>query len=179
MNKKHLGGHANKTHIDRGALELAKRLDIKTILDIGCGPGGMIIEAIKMGFDSEGIDGFPGKNKCEDADITIHDFTTGKFDHQKKFDLAWSCEFVEHVYEEFVPNFMNSFQQCKFVFMTFAPPNTPGHHHVNCRTQDYWINVFQDYGFEWKKDLTEDLRESSTMKRDFVRSCGLVFENVQ
>ena len=37
---KHLGGHLNKTHVDRGSLEILKRrFDIKSMLDIGCGPG--------------------------------------------------------------------------------------------------------------------------------------------
>lgn len=175
MTKKHLGGHADITHIDDGILEMAKKLNFKTMLDIGCGPGGMVQRSKEFGIMSEGIDGYPGKNQISDIKINIHDFTIGKFDHQLEFDLAWSCEFVEHVEERYLPNFMHSFQKCKNVFMTYAPPGTPGHHHVNCRPEQYWKDVFYSYGFVYDEELTKELRNKSTMKRDFVRKCGLVF----
>ena len=39
----HLGGHMNKTHLDKGALAWIKnKFNAKTYLDIGCGPGGMV-----------------------------------------------------------------------------------------------------------------------------------------
>jgi hypothetical protein len=39
----HLGGHLNKTHVDEGALDfLIENFDIATMLDIGCGTGGML-----------------------------------------------------------------------------------------------------------------------------------------
>lgn len=175
MTKEHLGGHCDITHIDEGVMNLAKKLGITTMLDIGCGPGGMVKKAREFDILSEGIDGFPGKNMHEDIKIIIHDFTIGKYNHENRFDLAWSCEFVEHVYEKYVPNFMNSFQCCKYIFMTFAPSGTPGYHHVNCRSEDYWIKTFNDYGFDWDEALTLELRRASTMERDFVRKCGLAF----
>ena len=47
---KHLGGHGNVTHIDTGLIEFARdELGCKSILDIGCGPGGIVYEAIRLG----------------------------------------------------------------------------------------------------------------------------------
>ena len=38
----HLGGHLNKTHTDRGTLlYLKNKYNIKSMIDIGCGPGAM------------------------------------------------------------------------------------------------------------------------------------------
>lgn len=174
----HLGGHANITHLDQGVLEMAKTMGLRTMLDIGCGPGGMLKLAGEMGFTCEGIDGMPGKNQIKEVKINIHDFTTGAFQHKQTYDLGYSCEFVEHVREEYLDNFMNSFKSCRFVFMTFAPPGTPGHHHVNCRNEQYWKDKFKENGFEYLQEETLNLRKSSTMKRDFVRKCGLVFRNL-
>lgn len=176
MNERHLGGHNNMTHIDIGALSyLIKEFSPKTMLDIGCGPGGMVLEAKKNKIEAVGIDGFPGPRIEKDINIIIHDFTKGSFDHKIYFDLGWSCEFVEHVEEKYQENYMNSFSSCRVVAMTFAPPNTPGHHHVNCRTEEYWIEIFSKFGFRRDEEKTLLLRKHSTMQRNFVRKNGILF----
>ena len=133
---KHLGGHMNKTHLDQGSLAFMKKnLNVKSMLDIGCGPAGMVKLANEMGITAHGIDGDfkverPG---IEDSWLTLHDYTTGPSSLDLQVDLIWSVEFVEHVYEEYQDNYMKDFQRGNFVIMTFAPPSTPGHHHVNCQ----------------------------------------------
>ena len=54
MNKtpEHLGGHLNKTNIDGPLLSYIKeRFKVKSMLDIGCGPGGMKEVDINMNID--------------------------------------------------------------------------------------------------------------------------------
>jgi len=174
---KHLGGHSNLTHIDIGALRfLIEDTNAKTMLDVGCGPGGMLKAAINEGLNPTGIDGFPGDNQESGVKIIIHDFAQGSYPHSEQtFDLGWSCEFVEHVEEKYLENYMHSFSRCETVAITFAPPGTPGHHHVNCRDQSYWIEIFERNGFSFDEDGTKQLRTVSTMKRDFVRKHGLLF----
>ena len=70
---------------------------------------------------------------------------------------------------------MATFRRCKYALVTFAPPDTPGHHHVNCRTEDYWIAQFKKYGFDFDADHTGHIRKASTMGRDFMRDNGLFF----
>jgi len=175
--KGHLGGHCNITHVDIGALEfLVKRFHIQSLLDIGCGPGGQIDAAVGMSLSAEGIDGFPGDMVSPTAKITIHDFADSAPTFlSKSFDLAWSCEFVEHVEEKYVPNYTHCFGLCNVAAITFAPPGKLGHHHVNCRKQEYWIKVFDEYGFDFLPEETEEFKKSSTMKNDFIRKHGLVF----
>ena len=73
----HLGGHLNKTHNDRGTLlRLMDTYKIKSFLDIGCGPGGMVRIAKMRGLDSLGIDGDWTMAIESEAKILIHDFTT-------------------------------------------------------------------------------------------------------
>jgi SAM-dependent methyltransferase len=189
----HLGGHKNKTHLDEGAINhMMRMLNVKSMLDIGCGPGGMVQLATEKGLHAEGIDGdFEVKRDSSVQDkIHIWDYTKGPSPlGNKTFDLAWSCEFVEHVDEEYVPNFMADFQRANFVIMTYAPPGTSGHHHVNCQPQSYWVDVFKQYGFQYDANMTRQIREVSTMGRvkkdketgkkkwwkDFIKQTGLCF----
>lgn len=177
-NRKHLGGHAFVTHLDLGVLSFCKtELGCKSFLDVGCGPGGMVELARRTGYDPvRGIDGDP---RVANQDIIIHDFATNPYKMYDKFDLGYSCEFVEHVEEKYIPNYMPCFQKCKFVVMTFAPKGTRGYHHVNCRNAQYWIEVFSEYGFVYEEALTNKVREVSLMERNFVRENGLVFINEQ
>jgi cyclopropane fatty-acyl-phospholipid synthase-like methyltransferase len=177
---KHLGGHSFKTHIDNGILNYAKdKLDCKSMLDIGCGPGGIVDAALALGIDSYGIDGDYSLTHNHPERITIHDFTKGKINHTRSYDLGYSCEFVEHVEEQYLPNFINSFQQCRHLIITYAPEGTPGHHHVNCRNQEYWINILKEFNFAYDPIVTNYIRKVSTMKRNFIRDHGLYFLNTK
>lgn len=174
--EKHLGGHLNVTHIDTKILDyFIDSYKIKNFLDIGCGPGGMVELALSKGLNSLGIDGDYTLNLSDN--FIIHDYTTGPLILNERYDLVWSCEFVEHVEEIYLDNFMKTFQSGNIVCMTYAPPGKKGHHHVNLKTESYWINIFKDYGFKFDKELTKKLRTISFMEREFFRDYGLVFHN--
>ena len=45
------GGHCYITHVDRGSLEyLGSRKGCESLLDVGCGIGGQVQEALSMGW---------------------------------------------------------------------------------------------------------------------------------
>lgn len=168
----HLGGHANRTWVDSGALDhMIKKYGIKSMIDVGCGPGSQLDFAQQYGLFALGVDGDPlFKNK---EDVQIHDFTIGplgkkniqKLPEQGYFDLGWSVEFLEHVEAQYIPNFMETFKLCKYVIVTAATPGQGGHHHVNEQWFDYWQDVFASYGFKASAQLTQEIREHSTMRR--------------
>ena len=172
----HLGGSFGRCHIDQGALaHVREKFGIKSIVDVGCGTGGMVEVAHDMGMDAYGIDGDDSLERR--APIMIHDFSKGAAPKFKtKPDLAWSVEFLEHVDEDYQDNYMRAFKQCKYALITFAPPGTPGHHHVNCQDDGYWVKVFRKYGFEIDGETTSEVRKISTMGRDFMRDNGLFFK---
>ena len=172
----HLGGSFGRCHVDQGALQYVREtLDLKSFIDIGCGTGGMVEVAHDAGMNAFGIDGDATIDRR--APVTIHDFTTGPAEFHDLIDLAWSVEFVEHVREKYIDNYMTAFQQCQYALITYAPPGTPGHHHVTCMPEDYWVLKFQEYGFKYLKEETLAIRERSTMGRDFMRDNGLFFRN--
>lgn len=173
----HVGGHCFVTHLDRGILEHAINiLKCKTMIDIGCGPGGMIDLAVSLGMDVLGVDG-DYRLKRLDNKIFIHDYTIGSPEITSTFDFAYSCEFVEHVEERFISNYIKTFKLCQHILITFAPEGTPGHHHVNCKSEKYWIDIFESNNFSFDRKITDDFKKSSTMVRNFVRDHGLYFRN--
>jgi len=174
----HLGGHLNKTHNDRGTLSfLISEYGIKSFLDVGCGPGGMVALAGMRELDAMGIDGDWEVPKEKDTFILIHDFTTGPcLTTKAEFDLGWSVEFLEHVEEKYQDNYMQAFALCKYVVCTAAPPGYPGHHHVNCQPQEYWHKVFDKYGFDYDDAVTQRIRmQESTMQKPFMQTTGMFF----
>jgi len=143
------------------------------MIDIGCGQACQVEAARKRGLRAIGIEGDP---RCLKDDLQIQfDFSKGKFSIDEEFDLAWSVEFLEHVYEEFIPNYMPAFQAAKYVICTHAPPGKKGHHHVNCNTKEYWIEIFNQYGFDYDQKGTDMIRTSTTMGKAFMRKYGLMF----
>lgn len=192
----HLGGHCHKTHTDYGVLRhFLSHCQIKSFLDIGCGPGGMVDMAAKAGLRAFGIDGdftlpqFTDPSYQLDCTFIKHDFTTGPFDERccsdlyadisapTPIDLVWSVEFLEHIEAQYLLDVMPLFTLGKWAVVTAAPPGAAGHHHVNCQPVSYWVELFQSYGFRYDQEFTESIRRESTMKRSFIRDTGLVFRN--
>ena len=172
----YLGGHLDKTHMDRGTfLYLKEKFNITSFIDVGCGTGGMVNYAIGRGVQAVGIDGDYEVEK--EGPVVIYDFCDGPIDVPMSFDLGWSVEFVEHIEEKYMDNWMCLFQKCKHVVITYAPPGWPGHHHVNCQDQDYWVEKFNKYGLTFDKEETENVRKNSNMRKPFMQSRGLFFNN--
>jgi len=170
----HLGGHANTTHTDEGSLRWLKKRGVRSLLDLGCGPGGQVALASELNIHAEGIDGDPS---CHPQHL--HDFTTGPFTPPESFHFhaVWCVEFLEHVEGKYLDNVMTCILAADpvLVVISAAPPGKAGHHHVNCQPSSYWRDLFQGYGLEFSRSRSEQLREASTMKREFIRERGMVF----
>ena len=106
MTKNHLGGHYNFTAMLKPTYDLIqKQFNVTSMLDIGCGPGGMVEYSNYIGVYSVGIDGDESVKKDKDY-ILIHDYTLGELELNETFDLVYSTEFLEHVEEKYVSNFI-------------------------------------------------------------------------
>jgi len=153
---------------------------VRSVLDIGCGEGHSTRFFQQLGCDVLGVDGceqavaesvFPG---C----TVLHDFASGPFIPKRRFDLIWSCEFLEHVDEQYVPNILTTFSAARVILLTHAFPGQRGHHHVNCRPSSYWIALLEGAGFECSvarslQARTVTLADAGNINH-FARS-GLVF----
>ena len=172
----HLGGHGNTTHIDSSVLKYAvDTLGVKTMVDVGCATGGMVREAHSIGVSAVGIDG-DHTLEWGDTPVVLHDYTEGGYKNGK-WDLGWSVEFLEHIDPQYLDNVFSTFGQCSYIVCTAAPPGAVGHHHVNCRSSEYWIETFDHYGFDYQEKQSSKIREMSSMPLDFMRKTGMLYKN--
>jgi len=70
---------------------------------------------------------------------------------------------------------MPLFELGKIAVVTAAPPGWPGHHHVNCREESYWVDVFKNYGLRYSEQLTNEFKGLSQMRKNFFKRAGMVF----
>lgn len=180
-NGKHLGGYVpggdSWTWFPSLWEWFVKEFNIKSVLDIGCGEGHSTKFFFDLGCDVSGVEGSdqaindsPIANK-----IVKHDFCDGVYIPSKKYDLVWCCEFVEHVEEKYLLNFLETFKYCKYLMITHATPGQGGYHHVNEQSVVYWLEHLKKIGFELLPEVTLLAREKS-IDYFFLRS-GLVLIN--
>jgi len=171
----HLGGHYNFTSMFLDELDFLKhKYNIKSMLDIGCGLGGMVEFANYIDIYSIGVDGDSTLGKK--PYVIYHDFNEGQLELDQKFDLVYSIEFLEHVYEQYMPNYMPLFQKANYVFVSCATPGQGGYHHVNEQYRDYWIEKFDAYNFSYDQNTVEQIIEISKNK-DFMKKNMMFFVN--
>ncbi|MDC3187107.1 class I SAM-dependent methyltransferase [Pelagibacteraceae bacterium] len=174
----HLSGHGNKTWVDEGSFKKINELiDIKSMVDVGCGPGGMVKYTKDLGIKSIGIDGDNSIIRDIEDDFYLHDYTKGYFNTELTFDLCWCVEFLEHVDSLYADNYFDTFKKCKYVFCTFAPKGKGGYHHVNTQDEAYWKEKFDNFNFKYLEEDTKLIRLSSTITKNFIRDHGLFFKN--
>jgi SAM-dependent methyltransferase len=170
----HLGGHGGFTTMNLPTFDFIKnKFNIKSVIDVGCGPGGMTEYINYNGVYCLGIDG--DRSISAKEYILYHDYIKGKLELDEQFDLAYSVEFLEHVEEKYIPNFFDTFTKAKYVFCTAAYPGQGGHHHVNEQYPEYWIDIFSKYDFKYESDVTNEIKK--TTNDPCVTRNGLFFSN--
>jgi len=160
----HLGGsHTNQPDFYTWLPDIWERLlldyNIRSVLDLGCGAGFSTRWFQERGMRVLGIEGDPAALAVRRCDyIATHDFTLGPFTPIDTYDLAWCAEFVEHVEAKFMRNWMATLLKCRYVCMTFARPGQGGHHHVNEQDEPYWLERFNQAGFDHLSEETARMR---------------------
>src|SRR5262245_51031442 len=113
----HLGGHFGITNVDAATLDyLIARYGITSMLDVGCGPGGMIDLALSAGLIAWGIDGDPALLRDY---VTLHDYTRGPLVWHA-VDLIWCVEFVEHAEARYLPNVLATLRAGRVLLLSHA-----------------------------------------------------------
>lgn len=140
---------------------ICEKYNIKSVIDVGCGMGYAIKEYLKY---CEKVLGVDGSEYVQDQSpykhlISKFDFSKAKFETQDFYDLAWSSEFVEHVEEKYIENYFSIFKNSKYVAITYAGENQEGHHHVNCKNSQYWIDLFEKNGFIFNEKKNSELKQ--------------------
>lgn len=175
INEGHLGGYIYEGDVATTFPTLwdflIEDLNVKSILDVGCGRGFTLKHFYDRGCKVMGIDGSPSaiESNLVKERVRQYDFTRQKIEPQNNFDLVYSVEFVEHVEEQYMENFLSCFDKGKNVVITFAGPDQGGHNHVNCQPKEYWIEKIEKRGFTYDDEYTKILKEKA--KHDRMTYC--------
>lgn len=170
----HLGGFVSEwamtgTWVPHVWELLIQAFKIKSMTDVGAGDGQVARWFAYQGLDAMAVDGCANR-RDDGVRYVQHDYSRGSFEpHQR--DLCWSAEFVEHVDEEYVPNFLATFRPHRVLALTHALPGHVGYHHVNCREPSYWIKILERDGWKFDYLNTHDLR-SVIEREDFPGRCA-------
>jgi len=161
---------------------MIEKYNIKNMIDVGCGAGYALDYFKDLGVKVKGVEG------CEEAVernlvsrdmLVLHDYENdGAYIPPEEFDLCWCCEFVEHVEEKYMNNFLETFKKSKVLAITYAFPGQMGWHHVNEQHESYWINAIENIGFIYDQKDTMEMRTQAKIDSDkYAANVGSHFEN--
>ena len=124
---------------------------INSAVDFGCGVGTWVSCIKELGVNEiKGYDGSWAKDKLI---IPQEYFEAVEFDKEmpkikKKYDLAISLEVAEHLPEKIAKKFIETITSASdIVLFSAAIPFQGGKNHINEQWQDYWYNIFNEYGY--------------------------------
>ena len=154
---------------------------VRTMLDVGCGLGYAMKYFYEHGCEVFGVDGSPSaiENNVMKDHVDQHDFSLAPWAPEKNYDLVWSSEFLEHIEEKYMGNYLLAFSKAiKFVVVTYAVPGQGGYHHVNENTEAYWSENFKLIDIALDRELTMTARSlvpSEGVEGKQFRNKGMVF----
>ena len=122
-----------------------------SVVDVGCGLGTWIAVLRDAGVEEYlGIDG-------DYVDVNMLEIEPSKFlcfdlqqswEIERKFDLVVSLEVAEHLPSECANSFIHSLTKLgSIVLFSAAIPFQGGVNHINEQWQDYWSEIFANYGY--------------------------------
>lgn len=159
---------------------LIDKYAIKSVCDVGTGGGWNARWFLDAGLRVIGVEGWKealAKNQLPQENLIEHDYANGPL-VVPPTDLAWCSEFVEHVEERFIPNYVATFKCCKYLCMTHGEPGQHGHHHVTLKESEWWYKTLLDYGLVVDQEETLYLRSTDHWKAGWGRRTLCWFKNM-
>ncbi len=130
---------------------LLENLDIKSVLDIGCGTGVWLESLHEVGVDNViGVDGewlLSDKFLLDKQILHIHDLRK-PLALNRKFDLVISLEVAEHIEKSCSDIYINNLiSHSELILFSCAIPFQGGTNHINEQWPDYWIKKFYEHDY--------------------------------
>ncbi|HEY1187494.1 MAG TPA: class I SAM-dependent methyltransferase [Gemmata sp.] len=144
-------------HYDEGVFEyLATRFEVRTMIDVGGGPPGMVYYARHRGVRAVGVDADPGIARASRA-VIEHDYERKPLS-AGAFDLGWSVGLAEHLDVRHAPNVLATLSGCRVVYLAPAPgAEPPARDRVTV-----WAELLRGAGFVLDATATEEASQRST-----------------
>jgi hypothetical protein len=167
-------GSCGVTHVDEGMLKFFATHGCRSLLDVGCGPGGQVQLARSMGWRALGID----------VDITLYrrpgvalcDLCVEPVLLPEPADLVWSVETAEHIPPECVDRYIETLARNAKVAICMTASQVPMDLHVSVHPVAWWVERVTASGeFTWDRGTLNVVAQHSTMARSFLSDTGMVF----
>lgn len=176
----HLGGNVREgdpfTFSPKVWNYVIDRFAVKTILDLGSGLGYSSHYFHGLGKQVIAVDGL--KENCDSAIYPTIQFDLVRGPIHCSVDLVHCQEVVEHIDEQYLDNLLQSLACGKFVLMTHAVPGQGGHHHVNLKPTEYWIENMARFKCELIEEDTKRVRKlAEDDGAKYLAATGLLFAN--
>jgi glycosyltransferase involved in cell wall biosynthesis/2-polyprenyl-3-methyl-5-hydroxy-6-metoxy-1,4-benzoquinol methylase len=134
---------------------IKEKLNPKSLLDIGSGPGMYVDELIKVGVPAFGID---IDDRVEGKDYLAKESI---FDTKRTAEVVICYEVLEHIdpayADQEVDALYNAIEPGGTLVFTAAQPGQGGVGHINCRKKEYWLKKFIAKGLIYHPGLTTEL----------------------
>jgi len=132
----------------------------KTVLDLGCGTGKSVDWFLDRGIDALGIEGSKlAISKAKNPHRILQWNLQEELQLNRKFDLVFSYEVVEHIHADYVRALVRSFvNHADLLVMTAARPGQGGEGHLNEQPPEYWIAQFANHGYRLDERMTAAIK---------------------
>ena len=170
-------GHCFDQSLCQEIVSMLKNSGFNTVVDFGCGPGKYVKQLLEAGFECNGYDGNPHTIEYTDGLCQILDLSES-FHLENKFECVISLEVGEHIPKEYEQVFINNITNHakNLLICSWAVPGQGGDGHVNCQTNGYVIGEIENRGFSLNENLTNRLRDSSSLS--WFKNTLFVFDRV-
>lgn len=177
----HLGG--NLSFIDKETFsELVWKFILTsynptTLLDVGSGLGFTSEWFINHGVNVTSIEGLRENVINAKVPTIEHDLTISSF--KKNVDIVICIEVVEHIYEDFLNNVLDTLCCGRMLLMTHGIPGQKGYHHVNCQPSEYWISHITSRGYMLLEKDSVKIRELASIDgAKWIAQNAMVFKKI-
>lgn len=145
------------------AQSLHEDLNVRSVVDVGCGTGALLEAFQKLKVEVFGLEySAAGLEACAEKGIAAErfDIRCGTLPKTlRHLDLLVSFEVAEHLPARYADTYVKVLTQGpSLVVMSAATPGQGGTDHVNEQLHEYWIKRMQQRGFRLRDDLTQRWR---------------------
>jgi len=170
--------HVYDALLSKTLIKYLKDNNIKSIYDFGCGMGDYAKNIINAGITCKAFDGNPFTKELTGGVGDVLDLSVPV--QLEKFDCVLSFEVGEHIPAEYEETFINNLvnNTNSKIILSWAVEGQGGTGHVNCRNNDYIINVFKNKDFEYDEESSMHLR-SHISNAPWFRNTIMIFDKIK